>query len=246
MPDQPDYFDRLLARQLPASAVPARVRVRPRLPGPFERAEGRWTEPLEQETLPPLLPPASTAPPPVIPAAVPAVRPRPPVPNAPPPAPPRHETPPPAGPNPEGAALLRPGADATPSARAAAEAALTAPRRPEPVPGSAASAREDGTAASTRPSPARDVANGTPGPARIAPPRIVAPAIARPASEPPAARTQAADTLERPSVQVRIGRLEVRTAEPERRPARSQNGGRRAPGMDLSGYLSGRANGAAS
>ncbi|WP_344518996.1 hypothetical protein, partial [Paractinoplanes durhamensis] len=49
---EPDYFDRLLARQRvgPAAGV---ARVRPRLPGPFERAEARWIEP-ELEPVSPL------------------------------------------------------------------------------------------------------------------------------------------------------------------------------------------------
>jgi len=36
-PDFPDFFDRLLARH--TAPRPAAVRVRPRLPGPFERVE---------------------------------------------------------------------------------------------------------------------------------------------------------------------------------------------------------------
>lgn len=35
----PDYFDRLLARYTPVPAAGGAARVRPRLPGPFERVE---------------------------------------------------------------------------------------------------------------------------------------------------------------------------------------------------------------
>lgn len=240
MPDEPDYFDRLLARQLPADAVPGRVRLRPRLPGPFERAEGRWTEIVEEDTLPPLPVPVSPAPAPVPPAVTSAARPRPLVPDPSLLAAPRADPPVPdarpAGPP------LRPAADVSPPPMAAPPS----PRlRPDPSPEQVSPARDDGTAPPSRPSPAPEPPNGPAGLLRTAPARIIPPASPRRA-EPPVSRTREEAPPEQPSVQVRIGRLEVRTAEPERRRPSPVNGGRRAPAVDLSGYLSGRDSGAAS
>ncbi|MFC5804435.1 hypothetical protein ACFPWT_28385, partial [Streptomyces formicae] len=63
----PDYFDRLLARHTvsAAAAVRGATRVRPRLPGPFERVEALRTappEPGEPAPLVPLAPGPSTGP----------------------------------------------------------------------------------------------------------------------------------------------------------------------------------------
>ncbi|MEU1215236.1 hypothetical protein ACFYSH_11915 [Streptomyces sp. NPDC005791] len=59
-----DYFDRLLARYTPvaaADATGARVRVRPRLSGPFERAEALRYGPPEADEPAALLPSAASA-----------------------------------------------------------------------------------------------------------------------------------------------------------------------------------------
>ncbi|MFP8904651.1 hypothetical protein ACLIYN_10215, partial [Streptomyces atacamensis] len=64
----PDYFDRLLTRHVPAvrgaEAAPGGgpgvpVRVRPRLPEPYERVEALRGAPREPEEAGPFLPPAS-------------------------------------------------------------------------------------------------------------------------------------------------------------------------------------------
>ncbi|MGW1748638.1 hypothetical protein ACWCRD_24120 [Streptomyces sp. NPDC002092] len=63
-PDFPDFFDRLLARH--ASPRPAAVRVRPRLPGPFERVEAVQAAapaPDEDTLLWPATTPAAAVPP---------------------------------------------------------------------------------------------------------------------------------------------------------------------------------------
>ena len=63
-PDFPDFFDRLLARH--TAPRPAAVRVRPRLPGPFERVEAvRAAAPAPEEDtlLWPATTPAAVAPP---------------------------------------------------------------------------------------------------------------------------------------------------------------------------------------
>lgn len=58
----PDYFDRLLARYTPvAAATGARVRVRPRLSGPFERAEALRHGPPEPDEPAALIPSAPRA-----------------------------------------------------------------------------------------------------------------------------------------------------------------------------------------
>ncbi|MER7112812.1 hypothetical protein ABT360_35115, partial [Streptomyces sp. NPDC000229] len=58
----PDYFDRLLARHTPTDAAADRAgdmaRVRPRLPGPFERVEALRTAPPEPDEPAPLVPSA--------------------------------------------------------------------------------------------------------------------------------------------------------------------------------------------
>jgi hypothetical protein len=237
MPEPSDYFDRLLARYLPVAVD--RVRVRPRLPGPFERVEARWTDPVDDVPVAPERP----ARPPV--AAVPA----PPVRTEhtvirvePAPAPARgRDTPLPAVPRPVAAPSLRPAADVTPPRSAAAEAAMTQRRHADPV-RSPAPGHDDSVAA--RPAPRGAVA-GLQMPARTASPapRAVPPPAARSIAESREARHS---TASEPAVHVRIGRLEVRAAGSDRSPARQTRGGHRAaPAVDLSDYLSGRRSGAA-
>ncbi|MDX3821051.1 hypothetical protein PV691_38595, partial [Streptomyces sp. AK08-01A] len=56
----PDYFDRLLARYTPVPAAGAgAARVRPRLPGPFERVEALRSGPPEPDEPAALIPSAS-------------------------------------------------------------------------------------------------------------------------------------------------------------------------------------------
>ncbi|MEK8145418.1 hypothetical protein NKH18_40790 [Streptomyces sp. M10(2022)] len=63
-----DYFDRLLARYTPVTAatgdtgVRVRVRVRPRLAGPFERAEALRHVPPEPDEPAALIPPRPGSP----------------------------------------------------------------------------------------------------------------------------------------------------------------------------------------
>ncbi|MEU8353428.1 hypothetical protein [Streptomyces sp. NPDC048845] len=236
----PDHFDRLLARHAPAvraalapadGAAPARVR--PRLPGPFERIESlRSAEPAaEPEATAALLPPG---PAPAVPRAVPVrereirtdhhtvVRTEPAAPG---------ETARPA-PAPALPPLLVPAADISPERPADADG--LGPARPA--------------------APA-----GTPGPAPAAPaPRAPRPAAAAPAAaarllprtaEAAAARDAARSasgrrrprTAER-TVHVQIGRLEVAAAGApgtERAASgRSQRSGRPAPAVSLADYLS--------
>lgn len=54
----PDYFDRLLARYTPVPAAGGAARVRPRLPGPFERVEALRSGPPEPDEPAALIPSA--------------------------------------------------------------------------------------------------------------------------------------------------------------------------------------------
>lgn len=54
----PDYFDRLLARYTPVPAAGVAARVRPRLPGPFERVEALRSAPPEPDEPAALIPSA--------------------------------------------------------------------------------------------------------------------------------------------------------------------------------------------
>jgi hypothetical protein len=244
MPEPPDYFDRLLTRHVPVAAHRGPVRVRPRLPGPFERAEARWFEPVADDAPAPLVPSAPPAHPAVAPVLPPPVRTeRTVIRTEPAPAPERRAAPP-ATARPDAAPPPRPAADITPARRAAAEAA-TAPRRhADPVSRPAPPARDEAVAA--RPA-RRGAATGPVDPARAAPgmPRAVPAPAARRVAEPREARRPARSE---PTVHVRIGRLEVRAAEADRpaaHPARPARDGRHAPAVNLSDYLSGRSPGAA-
>jgi hypothetical protein len=244
MPDQPDYFERLLATCLPdaaglgdGGAARRFARVRPRLPGPFERAEGRWSEPADEDAPAPLVPPAWPSAPQAQPAVAPSFRTEPAELRTAPPVTRGRDVPPPATARPVAAPSLRPAADVSPPPVAAAEAAMAPGRQAGPLPGPAAAAHSDPDRAGR--SPLAPVAASPAGPARLAPPvpRLVPPAGARPAAEP---RQAPRPARPEPAVQVRIGRLEVRAAEPARRTARPARDGRRPPAVDLPGYLSDR------
>jgi hypothetical protein len=229
----PDYFDRLLARYTPVPAADgAAARVRPRLPGPFERVEALRSGPPEPDAPAALIP---TAPGPAFgPAELvrherevrtdhhTVVRTE--AGRAGEPEPPAAQTAPSPGP------LLRPAAAASPTALPAA--AVTRSARRAGVPAVADAPR-------TPPAPA---------------PREPAPAVAATQARPRGADTAAARgaalsgvgrRAPRPAervVHVQIGRLEVSAAPPPgaSRPAggRPDHAGRRAPALTLDDYLS--------
>jgi len=220
-PDSPDFLDRLIARH--AAPRPAATRVRPRLPGPFERVEAvrqRAAEPEEDTLLWPAVTPAAP------PAGVPRTA--------------AGETRThterehtvvrterePAGPDPR------------PSAPARAEAPLlrpAAPVAPGPRPPAGTARRAAGRGRAEQPEPAQ-----TAVPSPIPPGAETAPHAVSAALRPSAADTAAARdavrqaAARRPArateqvVQVQIGRLEV-TAQP------SGGGGRGTPAKERAG-----------
>lgn len=234
----PDYFDRLLARYTPVPAVGGAggaARVRPRLPGPFERVEALRTGPPEPDEPAALIP---SAPGPAFgpaesvrherevrtdrhtvvrtEAARPGEPERPAVAAAPSPGP-----------------LLRPAAKATPGPRPATADSPRTPRRP------AAPATSDAP---------RNVPAAAPRTAEPAPPASAA--AARPRSADTATARGAALSgvgrrAPRPAervVHVQIGRLEVSATPPPGAgrpdPGRPDHTGRRAPALTLDDYLS--------
>jgi hypothetical protein len=224
---EPDYFDRLLARR--AGPFADVVRARPRLPGPFERAEPRWHE--AQAAGPVRTPPAAglprverhteirIAPPdPAVQVALPA-----------PPGPRWLERPalatdltPPARPE------DRPRPEPAPAASARPGAAQPGSPRPgSPRPGSARPARPGPVVARAAP------AIGPASPVLPMPRGLIA-ASARPAAPQPASRRRAKPA--EPAVNIRIGRLEVR-ASADQPAARAPRPGRVAPAVNLSDYL---------
>lgn len=228
---QPDYFDRLLARHRSIGNAGA-GRTRPRLPGPFERAEPRWTETVlpEDPTPPPAAyaagePAGPPSPGPIRVERYTEIRTGPPTPSpGPPPANPRWITRPtpdpasvPASASPSGSAERPTASGPTPARPAAVRPAPTGPT-------------VDRAAASPAPAPAVPAglrSNPSPATRRAAAPPAV-----------PRRRTRPAE----PAVHIRIGRLEVRagTARP---PVTGPRAGRPAPAVSLSDYLS--ANGSA-
>ncbi|MFI8435692.1 hypothetical protein ACIGJO_18450 [Streptomyces sp. NPDC079020] len=239
----PDYFDRLLARYAPVAdssdgpgGSGARVRVRPRLPGPFERAEALRQEPPEADEPAALLP---SAPPPA-PGALPLT------------ARPGREThterhtvvrteqaPRPAG---DGRPDLSPAPAPTPLPRPSA-APAPAPRR-----GTAEGTRAARRGGPDAPATAPPVA-AAPVPQSAGFARTAAPTVPR-GSDTAAARGAALGSVGRRAprpadrvVHVQIGRLEVSAAPaagtngpPGGRPA--QPAGRPAPVLTLDDYLS--------
>ncbi|MGP3982005.1 hypothetical protein [Streptomyces sp. KR80] len=230
----PDYFDRLLARHAPQASCTA-VRVRPRLPGPFERVEALRADPPQPDEPAPLFP---AAPRPDVPAralvrhereirtdrhtvvrteAVPREEPDRPVVDA-------ART---------AAPLLRPATPVTPLLRSVPPEAPRAGRR-------AASPAADASPWASAPKPAPADGNVAPL-AAPAPPR---PRAADATAARGAARAAAARRGGRPAervVHVQIGRLEVSAAggPGANRPAgaRSEPSGRRAPAMSLDDFL---------
>ncbi|MFF8846595.1 hypothetical protein ACF08N_28420 [Streptomyces sp. NPDC015127] len=230
----PDYFDRLLARYTPVGAAAgAPTRVRPRLPGPFERVEALRYGPPEPDE-PAALIPTAHVPPPAPAATV------------------RHEhavrtenrtvvrteqvrtadgEPAPARPAPE--PLLRPAAPVPSPVRPAAEQAPRTARRDR-----AARDGADTPQRAAAPAARADIAPAPAAPAAVPLPRP---------SDAAAARGTALGSVgrraQRPAervVHVQIGRLEVSAAAPpqttDRRPA--GRGGRAAPVLTLDDYLS--------
>ncbi|MFE6036916.1 hypothetical protein [Streptomyces sp. NPDC056452] len=238
----PDYFDRLLARYTPVAAATddtgARVRVRPRLSGPFERAEALrhgQPEPDEPAALLPSAPRAATNP-------GQSVRPAREVHTE------RHtvvrteQAPQPAEPGQPvrsaaavPAPLLRPPAAPSPEARPSGTDGTRAARRGRP------SAPDDPASA--------PVTAAAPARAAAAPPRAALLPMPRD-SDSAAARGAALASVGRRAprpaervVHVQIGRLEVSAApppgasgSPSGRPA--QPAGRPAPVLTLADYLS--------
>ncbi|MFF4506001.1 hypothetical protein [Streptomyces sp. NPDC001401] len=231
-PEGADFFDRLLARH--AAPRPAAVRVRPRLPGPFERVEAvRAAAPAPDEDA--LLWPATT------PAAV-----------VPPDAPrpsavqtrthterertvvrterqPVESAPRPSAPVPAEAPLLRPAASVAPSLRPLPDAGRRAAGRGRTEPGASQTA----------------VAVPIPPGTEAAPQAVSAalrPSAADTAAARDAVRQAAARRPSRPTeqvVQVQIGRLEVTAGEApggggrQRTPAKE----RTAATLSLADYL---------
>ncbi|MER8069262.1 hypothetical protein ABTZ59_13340 [Streptomyces sp. NPDC094034] len=246
----PDYFDRLLARYTPVPGVAGAVgaagadgvggmaRVRPRLPGPYERAEALRSGPREPDEPAALIPYASQ------PAAAPpeftyrerevrtdrhtvvrteAARPG----EAP-------ERPADAVATPATGPLLPPLSHRNPAPRPAVDDSPRAPRRPG-APSVSGTPRTAPAAAPRAAAPAPPAA-----PARLGP-RGADTAAARGAT-PNGVGRRAPRQAER-VVHVQIGRLEVSAAPPpggDRSPAaeRTDRTGRRAPALTLDDYLS--------
>lgn len=213
---EPDYFDRLLARQGGGD-------VRPRLPGPFERAEPSWTETVADPQVAPVLrvvrePAAAPAPPPIRVERHTEVRVEPLTPVV-------HQqlvthtvVSPPARPD-----------QAVPvqqtTSPAAADVRLPSPR--------AAPTVVDGADATNLIStPSRPVSVARPRPRREQ--RVT---TQRGSPNLPATRRRPQPPAE-PAVSIRIGRLEVRTAGDGKPAPRSPRPGRPAPAVSLIDYLS--------
>ncbi|GAA2302395.1 hypothetical protein [Streptomyces violaceusniger] len=239
-----DYFDRLLARHAPVP-VPAPgpaaggagdrpVRVRPRLPGPYERIEAlRGEPPLPEEPMP-----ARVAPPPVADRYQEVVR---------------HErevrtdrhTVVRAEPTPyedveRHVELPSPAPLLLPSTQIAARPHPAAPDAPAARRGATASRAPDATPAAAGPSPGPPSADVWSAVAAAPlPPRATDPALGREAARVPAGRRRARSAQR--TVHVQIGRLEVTAAAPpgadRTTGARAGTTGRRAPALSLEDYL---------
>ncbi|CDR15913.1 hypothetical protein [Streptomyces iranensis] len=240
-----DYFDRLLARHAPVPVpVPGSaagggvgdrpVRVRPRLPGPYERIEAlRGESPLPEEPAP-----ARVSPPPATDRHQEVVRhdrelrtDRHTVVRA-EPTPyedvERHAEPPSPAP------LL------LPSTQITAGPSLAAPDAPAARWGATASPAPDATPAAVRPSTGLPSPDGWSAVAAAPPaPRVADPALGREAARLPAGRRRARPAQR--TVHVQIGRLEVTAAAPpgadRTTGARAGTTGRRAPALSLEDYL---------
>ncbi|MFS8203792.1 hypothetical protein ACLVWQ_34610 [Streptomyces sp. CWNU-52B] len=235
----PDFFDRLLARHAPTAVPPTDVvRLRPRLAGPFERAEAvRATGP-EPDTAGPLWPAATPSPYPERDLTGPTVR----------EVQLRTERertvvhPVPAPSDEPASRLLARDLPETPLLRPAT-AVLPAPR---PVPGSGR--RGDGSTERERAATRSAVSVPLPSVTDTVPPAAVSAALRPSAADTAAARDAVRQAAGRRSgrggeqvVQVQIGRLEVTaagaapgTGDGHRRPAAT---GRPAASLSLADYL---------
>lgn len=233
----PDYFDRLLARYTPVPATGGAggaARVRPRLPGPFERVEALRSGPPEPDAPAALLPSAPG------PAFGPAelirherevrteahtvVRTE--------AARPGEPERPAVAATPSTGPLLRPAANAAPGPRPGADSPRTTRRSAPP-------AVSDATGDAQHPVPPRAAA---PAPPAAAPAR---PRGADTATARGAALNGVGRRAPRPAervVHVQIGRLEVSAAPPpgagRAATGRPDHTGRRAPALTLDDYLS--------
>ncbi|MDQ1012578.1 hypothetical protein QFZ82_007063 [Streptomyces sp. V4I23] len=229
-----DYFDRLLVRYTPVGAATAApVRVRPRLPGPFERVEALRYGPPDPDEPAALIPTAHV--PPSAPAAT-----------------VRHEH----DVRTENRTVVRTerarGAQTDPAPVRSAPEPLLRPAAPVPSPVRPAAEQTPRTARRDR--AARDTGDAAPRPAAPAARAHTAPVAAVPVAAPVPRRSDAAAVrgaalgpvgrrAQKPAervVHVQIGRLEVSAAAPpqasDRRPA--GRGGRPAPVLTLDDYLS--------
>ncbi|MCQ8192353.1 hypothetical protein [Streptomyces rugosispiralis] len=241
-----DYFDRLLARHAPVLApVPVSgsaagggagdrpVRVRPRLPGPYERIEAlRGDSPLPEETTP-----THVAPPPAAERHQQVVR---------------HERevrtdrhtvvrdePTPYEDVERQAELPSPAPLLLPGTQITARPNPAAPDAPAARWGTTASPAPDATPAAARPSPGLPSADVWSAVAAAPPPRASDPALGREAARLPTGRRRARSAQR--TVHVQIGRLEVTAAAPpgadRATGARAGTTGRRAPALSLEDYL---------
>ncbi|MFE2599553.1 hypothetical protein ACFXCZ_24165 [Streptomyces sp. NPDC059396] len=235
-----DYFDRLLARHAPVSAAGGAVRVRPRLPGPYERPEAVRTgrpEPDEPAALLPAAPQPAFGP-------VESVRlerevrtDRQTVVRTEPARPGESERPA-VAPPPSAGPVLRPSAAVVPGPRPpVADGPRTAGRRPVPPVSGPVRAPGAGSVPRAPIAPAADA------PVR-ARPRDADTVVARGAAANGVGR-RASRTPER-VVHVQIGRLEVSAAPAPGASARTAAGraaGRAAPALTLDAYLAARGDG---
>lgn len=240
----PDFFDRLLARSVPAAqaggASPdaGTVRLRPRLPGPFERIEAVRAEPqFLNEPTPPLA--TRYQPPSALPEVVrerevrtdhhTVVRAAEPTPSR--PEPPRTVSAAFADRRPA-SPLLRPAAQLSigPGEALERKGAKRSERRATPAP-------DDLTRPRAAPRLAAPTGAGIASTAAAVRPRAVDTAAARNAARSGIGRRQQ-QPAER-VVHVQIGRLEVSAAPPGGRDSRNAAApGRRAPALALDAYLS--------
>ncbi|MFF5670659.1 hypothetical protein ACFY8S_11045 [Streptomyces hygroscopicus] len=240
-----DYFDRLLARHAPAPPVPGArpvaddaadgrpVRVRPRLPGPYERIEALWGGPPPEESAPPraVPPPAAGRHQEVVRYEREVRTDRHTVVRA---EPTPYEDVERYAENPAPAPLL------IPSTRITATPHPAAPGIAATARGAMAPPAPETTPAGAGPRPGPPPAGVRSAPAAVPlPPRAADPGIGREAARLPTGRRRARSAQR--TVHVQIGRLEVTAAAPpgadRSTAARPGPTGRRAPALSLDDYL---------